>query len=73
MPRSVKELSKATNTLVYVNIGGIRDSVVEALDADDLQEYREDVEPFIGPLAVFLLGGETSEDVSRVIITVTIE
>ena len=71
--RSVKELSKATNTLVHVNIGGIRDSVVEALDADDLQEYREDVEPFIGPLAVFLLGGETSEDVSRVIITVNIE
>ena len=69
--RGVKELSDATNPLVYVDIGGIVDSVVEALDEDDLREYRKDVEPFIGPLGVFLLGGGTREDVSRVTISLT--
>ena len=71
--RGVEELSKATDQLVYVNIGRIRDSVVEALAPDDLQEYRKEVEPFIGPLAALLLGGVTLEGLSRVTITLTIK
>ena len=71
--RGVKELSKATNPLVYLDIAGIRDAVVDALEAEELEEYREEVEPFVGPLEAFLLGGESSGDVGRVTITVTIE
>ena len=71
--RGVKELSKATNPLVYVDIGEIRDSVVDALDEEYLEEYLEEVEPFVGPLEAFLLGGESSESVSQVTITVTID
>jgi hypothetical protein len=70
--RGVKDLSDATNPLVYVNLGEIVDAVVQSLDEDDLREYREDVEPFIGPLGVLLLGGEAQESVSSVTITLTL-
>lgn len=71
--RGVKDLSKATNPLVYVNLGSIIDSVVEALDGDDLREYREDAEPFIEPLEAFFIGGETRDGVTLVTFTLTIE
>lgn len=44
-----------------------------ALDPDDLQEYREEVEPFVGPLSSLVIAGETNNGVTRVSIALTIE
>ena len=71
--RIEKELSSAPNPLVYVNFGWVRDAVVAALDPDDLQRYREEVEPFVGPLGGLVIAGEAQEGVSRATIALTIE
>ena len=71
--RLLKELSGTRNPLVYVNISGIREAVVAALDPADQTEYQEQVEPFVGPLRALLAAAETQNGVSRFSILLTID
>ena len=56
-----------------MNISEIEKAAVEAMDPDDLSQYRTEVEPFVGPLRAAFLTGMIDKDVRRVSLVVTAE
>ena len=71
--RLLKEVSGTRDAFIYVNIRGIIEAAVETLDGDSLREYRENAEPFIGPLRAILMTSDTREEVSSFSILLTVE
>ena len=52
------ELSPApVHFLIYADIAGLLEIVVDGLDEDDLDDYEEDVRPFVENLSAFMMAG----------------
>ena len=71
--RLVDRATGLRNPVVYLNIRGIREAVVDALDTSGQEQYRKSVEPFLEPLRALLVAGDTMDGATRVLITVTVE
>jgi len=71
--RIASRFSGVPEVLLYLNISEIEKAAVEAMDPDDLSQYRTEVEPFVGPLRAAFLTGMIDKDVRRVSLVVTAE
>ena len=71
--RLLKEAPGTRNPLIYVNIREIIDAVVRTLDPDDREQFREEVEPFVGPLRALLATSDLREGISTFTLILTIE
>ena len=48
--------------MMYVDIAGILEVIVDGLDEDDLDDYEEDVRPFVENLSAFMVASSLSDD-----------
>ena len=71
--RVTQEVGGTMNPLIYVNIKEITQRAVAALDQDARQDYREKVEPFVGPMRALLMAGDTQQELSRFYVILSIE
>ena len=71
--RLLDELPGLRYPLIYIDLRGIIQAAVAALDGDDRREYEENVEPFVEPLRALLMAGDAGESVSRFSVLLTVE
>ena len=71
--RLLKELPDRRNPLLYLNLRGIRDAVLQTLDSDEREKYSEDVEPFVGPWTAFLAAVGSQGNISQVQIILAVD
>ena len=64
---------ESRNSLLYLNIRGLVNSVVDGLSSEAKEDYQEEVAPFVEPLKVFLSTAETSEERTTFTLVLTIE
>ncbi len=64
---------ESRNSLLYLNIRGLVNSVVDGLSSGAKEDYQEEVAPFVEPLKVFLSTAETSEERTTFTLVLTIE
>lgn len=66
-------LEAGSSFLLFANLRGIANALVEALDPAQRNEYQDRAEPFVQPLRALLVTGEVRDRVSRTSIVITIE
>ena len=71
--RLERRLPKMKNPLLYLDLRGIVSAVVDGLDPDQRSRYRQDVEPFVGPLLSFMLAGDVKDGRAYLRILLTVE
>ncbi len=66
-------LEAGSSFLLFANLRGIANALVEALDPAQRNEYQDRAEPFVQPLRALLVTGEVRDRISRTSIVITIE
>ena len=66
-------LEAGSSFLLFANLRGIANALVEALDPAQRNEYQDRAEPFVQPLRALLVTGEVRDRVSRTSIVITVE